>query len=117
MVTAFVIVGLILAAVVFLYFMGSSKGTDLIHRQTVRTILLVFEMEKRSKPNKPLHEIYLSIAQERNELSPTLRRENYLAILEVAGCFDESHVMKPEAFAEIAADAEGMIRKDLAESL
>ena len=112
---AIVIVIAVLGILAFLYFLGSARGLELIHRQNISAILRVIEAQRLTNPNRPLREIYLSIAQERNERLKWLKRGHYLSLLSGAGCFDESTSMSPEEFARTAADVQYGIKISLAE--
>jgi len=112
---AIVIVIAVLGILAFLYFTGSARGLELIHTQTISAVLRDMEAQRLTNPNRPLQEIYLLIAQKRNERLKWLNRGHYLSILSGAGCFDESTSMSPEEFARTTADVEYEIKISLAE--
>jgi hypothetical protein len=96
------------AAVIF--FLTSSMGMQLVHKQSVSAILNSVQAIQSSAPQTPLHEIYYSLAEERANKSKWLAEFKYLYLLRDAGCFDPRTAPQPEQFAELMASVEEKIR-------
>jgi hypothetical protein len=106
----FIVLAVIAAGAALVYFMSSPTGMELIHKQSVSTILNAVKAIQSSAPQTPLHEIYYSLAEERNNKSKWLADFNYLYFLRDAGCFDPRTAPQPERFAELMASVEEKIR-------
>ena len=83
---------------------------QLVHKQSVSTILNSVQAIQRSAPQTPLHAIYYSLAEERANKSKWLAEFNYLYLLRDAGCFDPRTAPQPEQFAELMTSVEEKIR-------
>ena len=110
MTTVLIVVLALIAVLAILYFFGSKKGMKLIHSQTVRTIVYVVNSQLKSSPEKPLEQIYFSVAEHRNNKLPSLKKNDYLGHLARFGCFEHGTQMTPESFANTAADIEEFIK-------
>ena len=106
----FVVLAVIAAGAVLVFFLNSTMGMQLVHKQSVSTILNSVHAIQRSAPQTPLHAIYYSLAEERANKSKWLAEFNYLYVLRDAGCFDPRTAPQPEQFAELMASAEEKIR-------
>ena len=106
----FIVLAVIAAGAALVFFMCSPMGMQLIHKQSVSTILNCVTAKQRSAPQTPLHEIYYSLAEERTNKSKWLAEFNYLYLLRDAGCFDPRTAPQPEQFAELMASVEEKIR-------
>ncbi len=106
----FIVLAVIAAGAAVVFFMGSPMGLQLIHKKSVSTILNYVKAVQDSAPQTPLHEIYYSLAEERNKKSKWLADFNYLSLLRDAGCFDSRTAPQPEQFAELMASVEEKIR-------
>jgi hypothetical protein len=106
----FVILAIIAAGAAVVYFLNSSWGTQVVHKQIVSNILSGVNALQRSAPQTPLEEIYYALAEERNNKSKWLAEYNYLYRLRDAGCFDSRTAPPPEQFAELMANLEEKIR-------
>ena len=98
------------AGAALVYFLNSPMGMQLVHKQSVSTILNSVQAIQSSAPQTPLHEIYYSLAEERTNKSKWLAEFNYLYVLRDAGCFDPRTAPQPEQFAELMASLEEKIR-------
>lgn len=105
-----IVLAVIAAGAVLVFFLNSTMGMQLVHKQSVSTILNSVHAIQRSAPQTPLHEIYYSLAEERANKSKWLAEFNYLYVLRDAGCFDPRTAPQPEQFAELMASAEEKIR-------
>jgi hypothetical protein len=107
-----VVVGLVLLVGVlgFFWFMGTPAGLQLVHKQTVNTVLSLVEARRKSAPQERLNSTYKTVAQSRNVHLAGVQRETYLRLLSEAGCFRENPVMSPEEFAEAVARVEDFIK-------
>jgi hypothetical protein len=106
----FIVLAVIAAGAVLVFFLNSSMGIRLVHKKSVSTILNSVQAIQRSAPQTPLHEIYYSLAEERTNKSKWLAEFNYLYLLRDAGCFDPRTAPQPEQFAELMASVEEKIR-------
>ena len=106
----FIILAVVAAGAALVYFLNSAWGTQLVHKQSVSTILNSVSALQRSTPQTPLEEIYYALAEERNSKSKWLAEFNYLYRLRDAGCFDSRTAPQPEQFAELMASLEEKIR-------
>lgn len=106
----FIVLAIIAAGAILVYFLNSPKGMQLVRKKSVQTILNDVKAIQSSAPQTPLHEIYYSLAEERNNKSKWLAEFGYLILLRDAGCFDERTVPQPEQFAELMASVEEKIR-------
>ena len=104
------ILAIIAAGAAVVYFLNSSWGVEVVHKQSVSTILNCVSALQRSAPQTPLEEIYYALAEERNNKSKWLVEFNYLHRLRDAGCFDPRTAPPPEQFAEFMASLEEKIR-------
>ncbi|HSL04518.1 MAG TPA: hypothetical protein VK901_13410 [Nitrospiraceae bacterium] len=105
-----IVLAVIVAGAILVYFMNSPMGMQLVRKKTVSTILNSVRAIQSSAPETPLHEIYYSLAEERTNLSKWLTEFNYLHKLRDAGCFDPRTAPQPEQFAEFMASVEEKIR-------
>lgn len=105
-----IVLAVIAAGAVLVFFLNSTMGMQLVHKQSVSTILNSVHAIQRSAPQTPLHAIYYSLAEERANKSKWLAEFNYLYVLRDAGCFDPRTAPQPEQFAELMASAEEKIR-------
>ena len=105
-----VVLAVILAAAVLVYFMNSPIGMQLVRKKTVSTILNSVHAMQRLAPETPLHDIYYALAEERTNKSKWLIEFEYLHMLRDAGCFDPRTAPQPEQFAELMASAEEKVR-------
>ena len=105
-----IILAVIAVGAALVYFLNSSWGTQVVHKQTVSNILNGVHARQRSAPQPPLEEIYYALAEERNSKSKWLTEFNYLYRLRDAGCFDPRTAPPPEQFAELMASLEEKIR-------
>ncbi|MEP6935373.1 MAG: hypothetical protein ABI988_15785 [Nitrospirota bacterium] len=105
-----IILAVVAAGAALVYFLNSSWGVQVVHRQSVSTILNSVSALQRSAPQTPLEEIYYALAEERNNKSKWLVEFNYLHLLRDAGCFDPRTAPSPEQFAELMASVEEKIR-------
>lgn len=105
-----IVLAVIAAGAALVYFMGSPKGMQLVHKKSVSTILNDVTARQSLTPQTPLDEIYYSLAEERNNKSKWLADFNYLYVLRDAGCFDPRTAPQPEQFAELMASVEEKIR-------
>ena len=106
----FIVLAVIAAGAVLVFFLNSTMGMQLVHNKSVSTILNSVHAIQRSAPQTPLHAIYYSLAEERANKSKWLAEFNYLYVLRDAGCFDPRTAPQPEQFAELMASAEEKIR-------
>jgi hypothetical protein len=106
----FIILAVIAAGALVVYFLNSSMGVKLVHKQSVSNILNAVNALQRSAPQTPLHEIYYALAEERNNKSKWLTEFKYLYRLRDAGCFDSRTAPQPEQFADLMASVEEKIR-------
>ena len=106
----FIVLAVIAAGAALVFFMNSPMGMQLIHKKSASTILNSVTAIQSSAPQTPLHEIYYSLAEERNQKSKWLADFNYLYLLRDAGCFDPRTAPQPEQFAELMASVEEKIR-------
>ena len=105
-----IVLAVIAAGAALVFFLNSPKGMQLVHKQSVSTILNSVHAIQSSAPQTPLHEIYYSLAEERTKKSQWLTEFNYLYLLRDAGCFDPRTAPQPEQFAELMAGVEEKIR-------
>jgi hypothetical protein len=105
-----IVLTVIAAGAALVYFMGSPKGMQFVHKKSVSTILSDVTARQSVAPQAPLDEIYYSLAEERNNKSKWLADFNYLYVLRDAGCFDPRTAPQPEQFAELMASVEEKIR-------
>ena len=106
----FIVLAIIAAGAILVYFMMSSTGMQFVRKKSVQTILNDVRAIQSSATQTPLHEIYYSLAEERNNKSKWLAEFDYLFLLRDAGCFDERTAPQPEQFAELIASVEEKIR-------
>ena len=106
----FIVLAVIAAGAALVFFINSPMGMQLIHKKSASTILNCVTAIQSSAPQTPLHEIYYSLAEERNQKSKWLADFNYLYLLRDAGCFDPRTAPQPEQFAELMASVEEKIR-------
>ena len=105
-----IVLAVLAAGALLVYFLMSPWGIHVVHNKTVSTILSDVHAIQSSAPQTPLHEIYYSLAEERANKSKWLVEFNYLYKLRDAGCFDERTAPQPEQFAEVMASLEEKIR-------
>jgi hypothetical protein len=105
-----VVLAVIVAGAVLVYFLNSPMGMQLVRKKTVSTILSSVRAMQRSAPETPLHDIYYALAEERTNKSKWLIEFEYLHMLRDAGCFDPRTAPRPEQFAELMASVEEKIR-------
>ncbi|HKQ33882.1 MAG TPA: hypothetical protein VJT11_01125 [Nitrospiraceae bacterium] len=105
-----IVLAVLAAGALLVYFLMSPWGIHVVHNKTVSTILSDVQAIQSSAPQTPLHEIYYSLAEERANKSKWLVEFNYLYKLRDAGCFDERTAPQPEQFAEVMASLEEKIR-------
>ena len=105
-----IVLAVIAAGTAVVYFMNSPIGMQLVRKKTVSTILNSVHAMQRSTPERPLHDIYYSYAEERTNKSKWLIEFEYLHMLRDAGCFDPRTAPQPEQFAELMASAEEKVR-------
>ena len=105
-----IILAVIAAGAALVYFLNSSWGVQVVHKQTVSNILNGVSARQRSAPQTPLEEIYYALAEERNSKSQWLMEFKYLYLLRDAGCFDSRTAPPPQQFAELMASLEEKIR-------
>jgi hypothetical protein len=110
MVGLFTVLAVIAAGAASVYFINSSMGIQLIRNKSVSTILNEVKAQQRSAPQTPLHEIYLSLAEERAQKNTWLTDFNYVHVLRNSGCFDRLTAPQPEQFAEFMASVEEKLR-------
>ena len=108
--TLAVVLAVVVAGAVLVYFMNSPMGMQLVRKKTVSTILNAVHAMQQSAPEAPLHDIYYALAEERTNKSKWLIEFEYLHMLRDAGCFDPRTAPRPEQFAELLASAEEKIR-------
>jgi len=101
---------IIATGAILVYFMMSPAGMRFVRKKSVQTILNDVRAIQSSAPQTPLHEIYYSLAEERNNKSKWLAEFDYLFLLRDAGCFDQRTAPQPEQFAELIASVEEKIR-------
>lgn len=106
----FIVLAVIAAGAALVFFINSPRGMQLIHKKSASTILNRVTAIQSSAPQTPLHEIYYSLAEERNQKSKWLADFDYLYLLRDAGCFDPRTAPQPEKFAELMASVEEKIR-------
>jgi len=106
----FIILTIIVAGAVVVYFLNSPIGMRVVRKKSVSTILNSIHAMQRSAPETPLHEMYYSLAEERANQSKWLIEFNYLYMLRDAGCFDPRTAPSPEQFAELLSSVEEKIR-------
>lgn len=106
----FTVLAVIAAGAVSVSFVTSSRGMQLIRKNSVSTVLNIVKARQSSAPQTPLHEIYHSLAEERAHQNTWLRDLNYLDVLRDAGCFDPRTAPPPEQFAELMASVEEKMR-------
>ena len=107
-----VVAGLVLVVGVlaFFWFMGTPAGLQLVHRQTVNTVLSLVEARRKSVPQETLNSTYQTVAQSRKVHLAGVQKETYIQLLSEAGCFRENPMMSPEEFAETLARVEDFIK-------
>jgi len=105
-----IILAVIAVGAALVYFLNSSWGEQVVHKQTVSNILNGVSVRQRSAPQTPLEEIYYALAEERNSKSQWLMEFKYLYLLRDAGCFDSRTAPPPQQFAELMASLEEKIR-------
>jgi hypothetical protein len=105
-----IILAVIAAGAALVYFLNSSWGVQVVHKQAVSNILNGVSALQRSAPQTPLEEIYYALAEERNNKSKWLMEFKYLYLLRDAGCFDSRTAPSPQQFAELMASLEEKIR-------
>ena len=105
-----IILAVIAAGAALVYFLNSSWGVQVIHKQAVSNILNGVSALQRSAPQTPLEEIYYALAEERNNKSKWLMEFKYLYLLRDAGCFDSRTAPSSQQFAELMASLEEKIR-------
>ena len=105
-----IILAVIAAGAALVYFLNSSWGVQVVHKQAVTNILNGVRALQRSAPQTPLEEIYYALAEERNNKSKWLTEFKYLYLLRDAGCFDSRTAPSPQQFAELMASLEEKIR-------
>src|SRR2546425_6426274 len=107
-----VVVTLILVAgiLALLWFMGTPKAMQWVHRQTVRTVLRAIEAKLEATPQESRTTIYQSVAQWRNDRFSGHQKEHYMQLLADAGGFNSDTSMSPEEFAETLAHIEDHIK-------
>ena len=105
-----IILTVIAAGAVLVYFLSSPRGMQLVRNKTVSTILNDVHAMQRSAPETALHDIYYALAEERTNKSKWLIEFEYLHMLRDAGCFDPRTAPQPERFAELMASVEEKIR-------
>jgi hypothetical protein len=105
-----IVLAVLAAGALLVYFLMSPWGIQVVHNKTVSTILSDVQAIQSSAPQTPLHEIYYSLAEERANKSKWLAEFNYLYKLRDAGCFDSRTAPQPEQFAEVMASMEEKIR-------
>ena len=110
MVGLFTVLAVIAAGAASVYFINSSMGMQLIRKKSVSTILKNVKALQSSAPQTPLHEIYLSLAEERVQKNTWLTDFNYMNLLRDAGCFDPKTAPQPEQFSETLASVEEKLR-------
>jgi len=110
MVGLFTVLAVIAAGAASVYFINSAMGMRLIRNKSVSTILKDVKALQSSAPQMPLHEIYLSLAEERAQKNTWLMDFNYMNLLRDAGCFDPKIAPQPEQFSEILASVEEKLR-------
>jgi len=106
----FIILAVIAVGAAVVYFLNSSWGMQVVHKQAVSDILNGVHARQRSAPQTPLEEIYYALAEDRNSKSKWLAEFDYLCRLRDAGCFDPRTAPSPEQFAELMASLEETIR-------
>jgi hypothetical protein len=106
----FIILVILAAGAAVVYFLNSSWGIQVVHKQSISTILNSVSARQRSSPQTPLEEIYYALAEERNNKSTWLMEFKYLYLLRDAGCFDPRTAPPPEQFAELMTNLEEKIR-------
>jgi hypothetical protein len=106
----FIILAILAAGAAVVYFLNSSWGIHVVHKQSISTILNSVSARQRSSPQTPLEEIYYALAEERNNKSTWLMEFKYLYLLRDAGCFDPRTAPPPEQFAELMTNLEEKIR-------
>jgi hypothetical protein len=105
-----IVLAVIVAGAVLVYFMNSPMGMQLVRKKIVATIVNDVNAMQSSAPETPLHEIYYTLAEERTNKSQWLIEFDYLHALRDEGCFDPRTAPQPEQFAEIMAKVEEKIR-------
>ena len=105
-----IVLEVLAAGALLVYFLMSPWGIQIVHNKTVSTILSDVQAIQSSAPQTPLHEIYYSLAEERANKSQWLIEFDYLYMLRDAGCFDERTAPQPKKFAEVMARTEEKIR-------
>ena len=105
-----IILAVIAAGAALVYFLNSSWGVQVVHKQAVSNILNGVSALQRSAPQTPLEEIYYALAEERSNKSKWLMEFKYLYLLRDAGCFDSRTAPSPQQFAELVASLEEKIR-------
>jgi hypothetical protein len=105
-----IVLAVIAAGAAVVYFLNSSWGVQVVHKQTVSNILNGVSALQHSAPQAPLEEIYYALAEERNNKSKWLMEFKYLYLLRDAGCFDPRTAPSPQQFAELMANLEEKIR-------
>jgi len=106
----FIILVVIAVGAALVYFLNSSWGVQVVHKQAVSNILNAVHARQRSAQETPLEEIYYALAEDRNSKSKWLAEFDYLYHLRDAGCFDPRTAPSPEQFAELMASLEEKIR-------
>jgi hypothetical protein len=107
--TLAILLVVIAASALVVYFLTSSKGMQLVRKKTVSTILNDVRALQHSAPETPIHDIYYALAEQRTNKSKWLTEFNYLYKLRDAGCFDPRTAPQPEQFAELLASMEEKI--------
>src|SRR4029079_18094689 len=105
MVGFFTVLAVIAAGAASVYFINSSMGMQLIRNKNVSTILKDVKALQSSAPQTPVHEIYLSLAEERAQKNTWLTDFNYVHVLRDAGCFDSTRAPQPTQFRESVRSA------------
>ena len=105
-----IILAVIVAGAIVVYFMNSPRGMQVVRKKTASDILSSIHAMQRSAPETPLHDIYYALAEERTNKSKWLTEFNCLYTLRDAGCFDPRTAPQPEQFAELLASVEEKIR-------
>jgi hypothetical protein len=105
-----IVLAVLAAGALLVYFLMSPWGMQVVHNKTVSTILSDVYAMQSSAPLTPRHDIYYSLAEERANKSKWLIEFNYLYKLRDVGCFDERTAPEPEQFAEVMANVEEKIR-------
>ena len=73
-----IVLAVIVAGAVLIYFMNSPMGMQLVRKKTVATIVNDVNAMQSSAPETPLHEIYYALAEEGTSKSQWLIEFDYL---------------------------------------